>query len=111
MLRETLGLSEIPNDFEDGLRMLKKKLKTNLTIVFVAWFCWGIWLNRNEWVFENKIAKSPLQVVYKALAWVQRWKLLQMEGDCPDKWHKELMDKLQEPETLPDTLSVPKKKT
>lgn len=61
MLRETLGLSEIPNDFEDGLRMLKKKLKTNLTIVFVAWFCWGIWLNRNEWAFENKIAKSPWQ--------------------------------------------------
>lgn len=36
----------------------------------------GVWLIRNDFVFENKLVKSPLQVVYRSISLARRWKVL-----------------------------------
>lgn len=36
---------------------------------------------RNDLVFENKLVKSPLQVVFKSISLMQRWKVLLREKD------------------------------
>lgn len=58
--------------------------------------CWAIWLTRNDWVFSNILVKSPLQVAYKSLSFVQRWCILLKEDDqvTMKRWCELLMKKL-----------------
>ena len=66
-------------------------------VVFASWI-WGIWLTRNDWVFENKLLKSPLQVVYRIISLLQRWRLIQRRKEevCLEQLIKDLMTKLQQ---------------
>jgi hypothetical protein len=42
--------------------------------------CWQLWLNRNDWVFRDRIISSPHLVIYKLLFFMQRWTILSMGG-------------------------------
>lgn len=51
----------IPTNFWDGIRAVKdNKLGVNLGLFLCASLCWGLWLVRNDFVFENKLVRSPL---------------------------------------------------
>ena len=55
---------------------------------------WALWLTRNDMVFNQKVCRSPLQVVFKAVAFLGQWKSL-----LPDKKKAAtiaLIDKLME---------------
>ena len=73
---EVIGGGSIPTNFWDGIKAVKDKLRVNLGLFLCASLCWGLWLVRNDLVFENKLVKSPLQVVYKAISLMHRWKVL-----------------------------------
>ena len=50
-------------------------------IVGIAAFCWVLWLNRNDAVFQNLFAKSYLQVIFRWTFWIQHWSLLSKEQE------------------------------
>jgi hypothetical protein len=46
--------------------------------VHVVWFlfgaiCWTLWLNRNDFVFNNKIALSPLALIFRLISLMEQW--------------------------------------
>lgn len=84
MIKESLGLDLTPGNLGDVLAMFKKKLGSSMGVFLVVVCVWTIWLNRNDWVFENILVKSPLQVAYKAVAMMQRWKEL-LRGEVEGK--------------------------
>lgn len=55
--------------------------------------CWGLWLVRNDFVFENKLIKSPLQAMFRIISLMQRWMLLLKEKDR--KALSSLLDKMK----------------
>lgn len=102
----------IPTNFWDGIKAVKEKLGVNLGLFLCASLCWGLWLVRNDLVFENKLVKSPLQVVYKAISLMQRWKvLLSKERDREAlivllEKLKAKLESLRPVDVLPDNISV-----
>ena len=42
---------------------------------------WAIWKTRNAWVFEDKLLKSPIELIYKTRALLMSWRGLQCEKD------------------------------
>lgn len=42
----------------------------------LAAVAWAIWLTHNNMVFNHQVCRSPLQVIYKALAILAQWKIL-----------------------------------
>ncbi len=58
--------------------------------------CWVLWFTPNGWVFEDILVKSPLQVVYRTISLMQRWRIM-LKGDMlvmANKWMEEVMIKL-----------------
>ena len=43
--------------------------------------CWALWLTRNDVVFDEAIASSYLQVIFKGMYWTRYRILLQKEED------------------------------
>jgi hypothetical protein len=50
-------------------------------IVGVAAFCWVLWLNRNDAVFQKSVTNSPLQVIFRGTFWIRHWSLLSKEEE------------------------------
>jgi len=48
-------------------------------LVGIAAICWILWLNRNDAVFQNKIANSFLQVIFRGTFWIRQWLLSKEE--------------------------------
>lgn len=96
MIKESLGLDLTPGNLGDVLAMFKKKLGSSMGVFLVVVCVWTIWLNRNDWVFENILVKSPLQVAYKAVAMMQRWKELLKGGGRGqvDNWRDKILANL-----------------
>lgn len=44
-------------------------------------FTWAIWNNRNKMAIEHKFPKSPSDIIYIALSFMQKWSLLLKEDD------------------------------
>jgi hypothetical protein len=59
--------------FTPGLR--------NQIIVGIAAICWALWLNRNDAVFQNLVANSHLQVLFRATYWIRQWSMLSKEEE------------------------------
>ncbi len=38
--------------------------------------CWTVWLNRNDFVFKNKIILNPNGILYMLLSFMQWWTVL-----------------------------------
>jgi hypothetical protein len=78
-------------------------------MVVFAGMTWGLWITRNNWVFNNKLIKSPLQVVYRSLSLMQRWKVLLKEKECTslDVFQAKIMltlEVLKPTDNLPDDI-------
>ena len=40
----------------------------------LASVAWAVWKTRNDWVFNNRLTKSPKGITYKVLALLKQWK-------------------------------------
>jgi hypothetical protein len=46
-----------------------------------SWFAWALWTARNKTAIEKKVPKAPIDVIYNALSFIQRWSVLLREKD------------------------------
>jgi len=60
----------------------------------LASVAWSIWKTRNDWVFNNKLIKSPKSIAYKVLALMKQWKKMLKTKD--QKVLEDALLKLQE---------------
>jgi hypothetical protein len=56
-------------------------LPVSLTLFIFAGFTWVIWNNRNKMAIEHKYPKSPTDIIYVALSYLQKWSILLKEAD------------------------------
>jgi hypothetical protein len=49
-------------EFNDGC-LLERGNKNNDVFFWVV--CWTLWLNRNNWVFRNRLISYPNTILYK----------------------------------------------
>jgi hypothetical protein len=50
---------------------MREKKISRVWIVLVAIICWGLWMVRNDWEFENILVNSPLQIIYKSISFIK----------------------------------------
>jgi len=68
--------------FNGWLIGLNKKRMYKI-LVGASAVCWAIWLSRNDMVFNNSRAATPLQVIFRGTHWIRFWALLQKENERP----------------------------
>lgn len=69
--------------------------KSNTLIIFLlAGVSWGLWKNRNAWIFSDLLIKNVKSLAYKILGYIQLWRKLERKEDAPTV--EELIKKLQE---------------
>jgi hypothetical protein len=59
----------------------KGPLPNRLTMFMFSWFAWALWTARNKTAIEKKVPKAPIDVIYNALSFIQRWSVLLREKD------------------------------
>jgi hypothetical protein len=52
----------------------------------MMWFlfeaiCWTLWINRNDFVFNNKLIPSPRAIVFKLLSFLQHYWMVATRGE------------------------------
>jgi hypothetical protein len=52
-----------------------------LILVGIGAILWGIWLSRNDVVFDKRQVLSYMQVIYRATHWTKTWAIFQKEED------------------------------
>jgi hypothetical protein len=52
-----------------------------LILVGIGAILWGIWLSRNNVVFDKSLVLSYMQVIYGATHWTRTWSLFQKEEE------------------------------
>jgi len=50
----------------------KGPLPVSLILFIFAGFAWAIWNNRNKMAIEHKYPKSPVDIIYVALSYLQK---------------------------------------
>jgi hypothetical protein len=59
----------------------KGPLPKRLIMFIFAGFSWALWTTRNKMAIEHKFPKSPTDVIFLALSYLQRWAVLLKEAD------------------------------
>ena len=80
-------MSYVPSslsDFTMTWLMAKGPLPSRLIIFLFAGFTWALWTSRNEMAISKKFPKSPTDVIYIALSFMQKWSvnLKEKDQDC-----------------------------
>ena len=52
------------------------EVESSKSVNFFVWasVAWAVWKARNDWVFNNRLIKSPKALAYKVLALLKQWK-------------------------------------
>jgi hypothetical protein len=66
--------------FGSWIRGFTPGLRNQITVGFAA-ICWVLWLNRNDVVFQNLVANSHLQVLFRTTYWIRQWSMLSKEEE------------------------------
>jgi hypothetical protein len=45
----------------------------SVTWVLFGAICWTLWLNRNDFVFNNSLISSPRAIGFRLLSFLQHW--------------------------------------
>jgi len=59
----------------------KGPLPKRLVMFIFAGFSWALWTTRNKMAIEHKFPKSPSDIMYLALSYLQKWAVLLKEED------------------------------
>jgi hypothetical protein len=81
-VREALGWDGFPNSMEDLVTTwLPKKfgVSCSTALACVAGLAWALWITRNKFCIQKKFPDNPIDVIYVAASFVQKWKWLMKE--------------------------------
>jgi hypothetical protein len=79
----TFGLqtpSTINHMFETWILNINGNMR-KLILVGIGAILWGIWLSRNDVIFDKSSILSYMQVIYRATHWTRTWSIFQKEED------------------------------
>jgi hypothetical protein len=68
--------------FTGWLNGVNKNLMYKI-LVGASALSWAIWLSRNDMIFNNTRAVTPMQVIFLGSHWIRFWALLQKEDERP----------------------------
>jgi len=68
-------------DLSETWLLGKGPLPIRLILFVFAGFAWALWNNRNKMSIEHKFPKSPSDIMYIALSFMQKWSLLLKEDN------------------------------
>jgi hypothetical protein len=60
--------------FQDMLNAGEVENSKSANFFVLASVAWSVWKTRNDWVFNNRLIKSPKALAYQVLALLQQWK-------------------------------------
>lgn len=70
--------------FQDNFLGEAKRRNIWWKLFVLAGVCWSLWKAKNEWLFANTLAKTPLQVVSKIKDFLQHWRLDSLDAAGKD---------------------------
>jgi hypothetical protein len=76
VIREGMNWTASPysvQDFNDNLFLERGVIEIVFLFFLFDVVCWSIWLNRNDWVFNQKLISSPRAIVFRFLSFLQLW--------------------------------------
>ena len=68
VIKDLCGLLRVPTKCAELVELLTQSRVRNFNSLFLflcAGALWAIWKTRNAWVFEDKLLKSPIELIYK----------------------------------------------
>jgi hypothetical protein len=68
-------------DFTESWLQGKGPMPIRLILCVFAGFAWAIWTNRNKMAIQLKFPKSPSDIMYTAVSFLQKWSILLKEDD------------------------------
>jgi hypothetical protein len=84
IIRDSMQWGQIPKnvrDFNDNF-LIEREHKRNGELFFLfGAVCWSLWLNRNDWVFRNRLVSSLRSVIYKLFFFMLRWTIMSTGED------------------------------
>jgi hypothetical protein len=76
VIREGMNWTASPysvQDFNDNLFLERGVIEIVFLFFLFDVVCWSIWLNRNDWVFNQKLISFPRAIVFRFLSFLQLW--------------------------------------
>jgi hypothetical protein len=74
------NLNILDNLFNPWLRSFVHKQRKHVLLGATA-FCWALWLNRNEAIFQRSKSTLFLQVMFRGTYWIRSWSILSKEDE------------------------------
>lgn len=77
-LRDSIGWDGFPTSTTELMNgwLNKPTTSKHIGLFFFAGFLWAIWRNRNKMAIERKFPRSPSEVLWCGISFVQRWEIL-----------------------------------
>jgi hypothetical protein len=91
ILRDGLGWKDVPKsvgDFKENFITSRGCKRVGIVWFLFGAVCWTLWLNRNDFIFNNKIISSPRALIFCLISLLRHWVVM---STCVDKVALELM--------------------
>lgn len=85
VVRDALEWARLPTCMEDVIeKLVEGSHKTNRAFVFLfGCLSWSLWLIRNDLVFNDITIASPDVGIFRAISYMQKWRILSKAEDQP----------------------------
>jgi hypothetical protein len=83
-LRDALGWDRCPMSASDLLGdgfAAESKVPKHVNLFIFEGMSWAIWRARNKMAIEKSFPKTPLEVIWSGISFVQKWRLLLNEAE------------------------------
>jgi hypothetical protein len=74
VIRDSLQWVQTPKSvkyFNDNFLLGRGRKGNGVFFFLFGIVCWLLWLNRNDWMFRNRLISSPCLVIYKLIFFMQ----------------------------------------
>jgi hypothetical protein len=85
VMRDVLEWETLPVCLEDlHMRLIAGSSRLNIIVIFLLrCLTWSLWLIRNDFVLNDILIPCPDVGMYRAISFIQKWKILSKEKDHP----------------------------